>query len=244
MQCINCGTRNDKDALFCKRCGKNLNAASTESVVKTEEEIFAKEDDNKSKGNNKMAFFLIGGIVTVIAVAIILFIVFSGSLGPKRAVNEYMKAVRDGDFETMLNYRTPKSVRKDAMKEFENNHAGQTFEEVSEMYKNSSKEIMEDIESYSWKIEEIEKIGELDELKDIFKYKDLGDFRERVDEDFTSRSWGKDFDADEISEAYIVKVKLQIKRDDDVSGSFLYDIVYKCEGDWYMFTGFKVWRNE
>ena len=99
---------------------------------------------------------------------------------------------------------------------------------------------MEDIESYSWKIEEIEKIGELDELKDIFKYKDLGDFRDRVEEDFTSRSWGKDFDADEISEAYIVKVKLQIKRDDDVSGCFLYDIVYKCEGDWYMFTGFTV----
>ena len=64
---------------------------------------------------------------------------------------------------------------------------------------------------------------------------DLDDFRDYMEDRY--EDYDK-FDADRISEAYAVKIKVKAEVDGDKDSTTMIDIVYRYKGSWYLLRGF------
>lgn len=108
MFCEECGTKNEKDALFCEKCGHKLKVEETKKVV------------SKPKTPMKKEQKIIIGIVAMVVVLFVGVYMYLGSLfTPEKVATKYFKAYTSNNADTLysvLNLEESKFVSKDLLK--------------------------------------------------------------------------------------------------------------------------------
>ena len=100
MFCSECGTKNEKGAQFCEKCGAKLEAEETES--KSTKKSVQKNKDKQPMTKQKK---LIIGLVALCAVALIaLYAVGSSITKPENIVKDYMDAMVKKDYAKLYDY--------------------------------------------------------------------------------------------------------------------------------------------
>ena len=92
MICNNCGTKNENDAVHCKKCGKNL-------IKKEKKSIFDRIDELSST-MKKLLFIIIVFAIIVAGIYFGLRYVY----GPRKTVENYMNAIIDKDYDKIVDY--------------------------------------------------------------------------------------------------------------------------------------------
>lgn len=92
MICNNCGTKNENDAVHCKKCGKNL-------INKEKKSIFDRID-SLSNTIKKLLFILLFIAIIVAGIYFGLRYVY----GPRKTVENYMNAIIDKDYDKIVDY--------------------------------------------------------------------------------------------------------------------------------------------
>ena len=92
MICENCGTKNENDAVHCKKCGKNL-------IKKEKKSIFDRIDDLSST-MKKLLFIIIVFAIIIAGIYFGLRYVY----GPRKTVENYMDSIIDKDYDKIIDY--------------------------------------------------------------------------------------------------------------------------------------------
>ena len=92
MICENCGTKNENDAVHCKKCGKNL-------IKKEKKTIFDRIDDLSST-MKKLLFIIIVFAIIIAGIYFGLRYVY----GPRKTVENYMESIIDKDYDKIIDY--------------------------------------------------------------------------------------------------------------------------------------------
>ncbi|MBR2711756.1 MAG: DUF4878 domain-containing protein [Bacilli bacterium] len=92
MICNNCGTKNENDAVHCKKCEKNL-------INKEKKSIFDRID-SLSNTIKKLLFILLFIAIVVAGIYFGLRYVY----GPRKTVENYMNAIIDKDYDKIVDY--------------------------------------------------------------------------------------------------------------------------------------------
>lgn len=92
MICKNCGTKNEADAVHCKKCGKNL--------LHEEKKSFVDSVDSLSKTIKRLLFIII--VFGIIGVGIYFGLKYV--YGPRKTVENYMEAIIDKDYDKIVDY--------------------------------------------------------------------------------------------------------------------------------------------
>lgn len=229
MFCNNCGTQFDDTQAFCPNCGTAVEAANNAASPQP----FAP----KKGGNSKLIPLI--GVAAVAVILIIVIVAIASSGGYKKAIKNQFKYLEKGKVEKLYALTAPEAVREDSVDESYELDLDEYYEimtAASEAFWEGLKD--EGKVKLDYEIKAAENLDDLDELKkdmkDDWEIKDLDDFIDGMDELYEEY----DFDADEIKKAYAVEYKYTLEVDGDKAISKKdIAIVYKYEGDWYIYSG-------
>ena len=98
MFCSECGTKNEKDAQFCEKCGAKLEVEETKEEKKTTSKKQNKQPMTKQK---KLTIGLISAAAVIL---IALYAIGSSITKPENIVKKYMDARVKGDYNTLYDY--------------------------------------------------------------------------------------------------------------------------------------------
>ena len=156
---------------------------------------------------SSVAKFVVFGVAAVAAIALIAVICSTlFSSGSETALKKFCKALEKGDGEAAVEVMYPEDAPyySDMMK-----YADEYVENIADMYG-------DDLE-VSYEVCKEEKL-------DSDTLEDLGDYLESH----------YDLDADQLSKAYLMQVKLTLSGDDDKDSQKMWIVMYKYDGDWYL----------
>ena len=135
MICENCGTKNENDAIHCKKCGKNL--------LKKEKKNIFDRIDSLSNTIKKIIFIIIFFLIVAAGIYFGLRYVY----GPRNAVEKYMDAIIDKDYDKIMNYALgdeditfidKKEVEKAVKENIDNQEEIKNYEITKIKYKENS----------------------------------------------------------------------------------------------------------
>ena len=237
--CPNCGNQLPDDAMFCNSCGTKMDAASAPAQqaapVQQQAPVQPQNNAPKTSSMSKNAKVgLIAIIAAVAVVAVILIIILTSIFGgPKAAIKGFMKDYQSGSFKWFWD-ATPKKLYAEWL-DYEKNIDIKEFEEANNEANKAAWEIINKEGDFelSYDIKAIEQIDELKKLKGETQYNSLRDIKNRLKNRFEKY----DFEADDLTDAYVAKVNIEFKLDGEkVLKHTGYFCVAKYDGDWYVFT--------
>lgn len=222
MFCPNCGSNVPDSERFCPTCGTMLQEGAPEP---------------KAPGNDIGALvkkYLPIAVIAVVAVIaiVIVFNLLSGG-GPKGVAEQYLKASLAGDYEKadkyaaltseeMLTYyaeQADKDLEEYLEESLEVDSMEEYYEEKREEYIDNLEEEYGDDYKITVEVKDSERLDDddfdelLDEIDDVYKESEL-------------------IDADEVTDAYEVKVKTKIDGDDGKDTATVKVIIIKLGGKW------------
>lgn len=200
---------------FCPNCGKALPDGVTCDCQGTDNSgitpVTAEKNNNSKKG------FLVMGVALVAVVVIIVTLIsstFGG--GYKKPVNELVTSLNKCDSAKMISAIVPKKKLKELKKDMKDSKYD--WSDLTDTMDEGLEEMLEGLEDEYGKNVKFS-------VKFVDKKKVKGDTLDEIEEEYED-----DFDA-EISKAYKVKVKMQIKGKDDEDSNSSWIYVVKVKGD-------------
>ena len=245
MFCENCGSQNEDNMLNCQNCGAPLQNEEPAPEVAPSEvptEVAPVAMPKSLKLNEwvtyakslprKVVLAILSGALALI---LILLIFVGGSY--KSAVNSYFRALQRADAKKMINLTIPRDVQDEYFENIEDS-LDLDKDDYLDKLADSLEDSMDEVEDFEWEIKRAENLNKLDRLEDDMEnmdISDLDDFRDYMEDRY--EDYDK-FDADRISEAYAVKIKVKAEVDGDKDSTTMIDIVYRYKGSWYLLRGF------
>ena len=212
MYCSNCGNSMPDGTQYCPMCGAVQDVAPQAPVNypnsypnPTYPDYGAGQMPTQKK--SPVAKFVVIGVVAVAAIALIAVICSAlFSSGSETALKKFCKAIEKGDGEAVVEVMYPEdSTQYSNMMEY----ADEYVENMADMYG-------DDLD-ISYDVRKEEKL-------DSDTLEDLGDYLESH----------YDLDADQLSKAYLMQVKLTLAGDDDKDTEKMWIVTYKYDGNWYL----------
>lgn len=210
--CRNCGAKLDDEAMVCGQCGTPVKAAEEKSNANASKiEIPGMDKINPEMKSKAKKIAIIGGIVIVALIILgVVFNMISANTGYKGMINKYFKGLEKGNAESMSeclsDYLSDQYTDlEDYLDEFIDNKLDNYEREVGENPKITI---------------EISKDSKLSDRK-------LDNLKEMIEQ------YDSSYDADDISSARRLDIKLRIKGRDDKMVDKINDVcIVKEAGNW------------